>query len=286
MAGLNILCLCDMDGTLLLPGGRLSSFAKQTLNRALDKGRSIAIATARTPATLKPLVDGVRFRLPAACMNGAAFYDLRTGKYIKRLEMESREVGLIWNEFVRRGKNVFVHMITPENTLNIYHSRFSNSAEREFYNQRIHLPLKNYILSPPPPGRNAIYLTAIDRLEALLPIKRKVEKIPSVRVCCYRDIYNEGYYFLEIYNKKASKAAALKELAALCNADHTIAFGDNDNDLPMFLEADEAYAVLNATQNCKQAADHIIGSNAQDAVAKEIAKIYGENERCKDIMHG
>lgn len=275
MAKRNTLCLCDMDGTLLLPEGRLSCFAKQVLTRALREGNPIAIATARTPATLKPLVEGVPFRLPVACMNGAAFYDLQSSRYIKCLEIDSQDVSLIWKEFVRRGKNVFVHCITDQNTLDIYHSHLVNPVERAFYDQRIHLPLKRYILSPPPPKRNAVYLTAIDRLDQLVPLKQMAEKIASVQVSCYQDVYNKEYYFLEIYNQSASKAAALKEFAAACAASQTIAFGDNDNDLPMLMQADVSYAVLNASKRCKEMADHIIGSNADDAVAKKIAEIYG-----------
>ena len=45
-------------------------------------------------------------------------------------------------------------------------------------------------------------------------------------------------------------------------------FGDGENDVDMFKEADECYAVENAVEELKAIATGVIGSNDADGVAK------------------
>ena len=51
-----------------------------------------------------------------------------------------------------------------------------------------------------------------------------------------------------------------------------IAFGDSINDLALFEAADECYAVANADERLKAAANGIIGSNENDSVAHWLLK--------------
>lgn len=94
----------------------------------------------------------------------------------------------------------------------------------------------------------------------------------NIKCCLYQDVYNKDTYFLEIYNKNASKKYALNWLKLYCNSQKTIAFGDND--IPMLTAADVSYAVSNGTDACKSVCDFVIGSNKNDSVAKTIASIY------------
>lgn len=52
--------------------------------------------------------------------------------------------------------------------------------------------------------------------------------------------------------------------------DEIISFGDNLNDISMFLASDESYAVANAKQEVKERATGVIESNDDDGVAKFI----------------
>lgn len=55
----NMLCICDLDGTLLLPGGRLSSNSKYCLNNLIENGANITISSARTPGTIINILEMV-----------------------------------------------------------------------------------------------------------------------------------------------------------------------------------------------------------------------------------
>ena len=69
-----------------------------------------------------------------------------------------------------------------------------------------------------------------------------------------------------------SKASAVTDLKKLTGADRLTVFGDNLNDLPMMAVADVAVAVGNAFPEVKAAADIVIGSNRDDAVALYISE--------------
>jgi hydroxymethylpyrimidine pyrophosphatase-like HAD family hydrolase len=75
--------------------------------------------------------------------------------------------------------------------------------------------------------------------------------------------------FLEIMNPGVSKGEGLKIALRHRGIDPSavIAFGDEENDLPMFATASFSVAPANAKDLVRQAADLVILSNAEDGVA-------------------
>ena len=80
-----------MDGTLLQPDQRLSAQTVAMLNQAIDDGKLFTVATARTPATVAPIIRDVRMNLPCIVMTGAAFWDAAANHY-SRLNLFKPEV--------------------------------------------------------------------------------------------------------------------------------------------------------------------------------------------------
>lgn len=74
----------------------------------------------------------------------------------------------------------------------------------------------------------------------------------------YPDTYNPGLALLEVFAPGVSKAQGLLELKRITGADRVVAFGDNLNDMPMLLAADEAIVVDNAHPSVKAIATRII----------------------------
>jgi Cof subfamily protein (haloacid dehalogenase superfamily) len=88
--------------------------------------------------------------------------------------------------------------------------------------------------------------------------------------------YGRGLYitsshtrFLEIMKAGISKGEGLKTALKALGLDpsQTIAFGDEENDLPMFALAGYALAPANAKETVRLAADRVIGPNSEDGVA-------------------
>jgi hypothetical protein len=72
------LYVCDLDGTLLRSDATLSGFARDGINRLLDAGVHLTLASARGTAGMRALLDGVRLRLPVIELNGAFVSDMRS----------------------------------------------------------------------------------------------------------------------------------------------------------------------------------------------------------------
>jgi hydroxymethylpyrimidine pyrophosphatase-like HAD family hydrolase len=82
--------------------------------------------------------------------------------------------------------------------------------------------------------------------------------------------------FLEVLSPRISKGKGL--LQALehrgLKPEETIAFGDEENDLPMFEAASWAAAPENAKDVVKKAADLVLGSHAEDGVAAFLEETF------------
>lgn len=99
------------------------------------------------------------------------------------------------------------------------------------------------------------------------------EAIEDDVVPCYT-----GLAFVEIAAKLTTKATALEalcldlEISPLAVA----AFGDNHNDVAMLEWAGRAYAMGNASEDAKVAADHVIGISDDDALAVIVEQLTAE----------
>lgn len=63
-----------MDGTLLGSDSRVSEFSASTISELTRRGALITVATARTPATVVPLLASTGTTPPAIVMTGTAYW--------------------------------------------------------------------------------------------------------------------------------------------------------------------------------------------------------------------
>jgi len=88
-------------------------------------------------------------------------------------------------------------------------------------------------------------------------------------------VAHSGLAFLEITENLIDKSTALADLAGdlgVTSAD-VATFGDYLNDIPMLSWAGQSFAIAHADPSVKASADHVIGSNEDDAVAGIINRI-------------
>lgn len=270
------LFISDMDGTLLDGDARLSETTVELLNRAIADGALFTVATARTPATVDPLLSRIRDkRLPAIVMTGAAFWDFTRREYINPKFISADTTRAIDAAFAEAGLFPFVYTLPDSRLLHVYHAGPSlNRAEQKFYDDRRAMPLKRFHLHESvPAGERAsvvLYL-AMGPIQQTVPLARRLREETDVAVSDYRDTYNPDLGLIEVFAPGVSKAAAVKELAARLGSPETIVFGDNLNDIDMMNAADCAVAVANALPEVKAAADIVIGPNTASSVAAFIA---------------
>ena len=270
------LMVTDLDGTLLNKNAQLNLKSKLILEELIDQGALITVATARTCATILPILNGLNLPLPAITMNGSALYDFKRQEFLQCKIIPNRIAKEILSIFRLYKSNCFTHSIC-NGEINIFFDEFYHHVEKEFYNDRKTLPMKHYYQKDLPSGRDVIYFSAMDVKEKMMQILHAIQTLPSsnqFQATYYSDIYHPGYFFLEIYHHHASKKNAVLSLKKSYANSKVAVFGDNYNDISMMEVADHSYAVRNAVNEVKQIADSIIGLNDEDAVALEMKKLF------------
>jgi hypothetical protein len=263
--------ISDLDGTLLSPQATLSDWAVKTLNGFVKEGMAFSVATARTPATVVPLLEKLDLNLPLIVMNGTAFYDLSTQTYQEVAYLPQDLVKLIKDILDRYDKSYFIYCI-KDNQLKACYNRLESPEERQFYEERKNRPLKQFVEGNADIVEDVVFFTMLGSKSVIYALRDEIKKLPGLTIHAYRDNYLKEAYFLEIYSHKVSKAQAIQKLLKRYDKDYVVCFGDNLNDLSMFEIAQEAYAVANAHPLLLEKATAVIGSNQEDGVVKYLQK--------------
>lgn len=279
------LYVSDMDGTLLNSQSKLSETTIKALNEVIEKHHALfTVATARTPATVVPLMQPINTSLPFIVMAGAAMWDNQLLAYKSVQTIPADVVEQLSALFTKHGLHPFIYR-QHGNRIHAHHIRQLTSEEEQFINSRLSTPFKRFILSDS--GRDCtqdecMLIFCMGAFEKLNSLYNQLKSLQlDCSPVCYHDIINESAGILEIYAAGTTKASAIRRLAQETQASRIVVFGDNLNDLPMMKEASYSIAVSNAFDEVKQEADEIIASNNDDAVAKWILQDI-INNKCKD----
>ncbi|GAB6169053.1 Cof-type HAD-IIB family hydrolase [Clostridium carnis] len=268
------LFISDLDGTLLNSNQEISTYSKKKLNDLIENGLNFTVATARTPATVVDIVNGINIKIPAVLMNGVLIYDLKKQEYIKVNEISKDIVKKVINVFDKYNKNYFLYAIR-NNHLFVYHKDFTCSMEENFFLERCNKSLKTFLkvknYNEALIESKVINFIIFDKYEVVKAIYNELINMEGLHVDYYKDLYGDGFY-LDAYSSKASKANGIKYLYRYIKSDKLITFGDNVNDIPMFKISHECYAMSNATNEIKEIATSVIESNNDDGVVKFIEK--------------
>lgn len=271
------LFVTDLDGTLLSTDSQVSRRSAEIISALSREGALITVATARTPATVEPLLSKTFTTVPAIVMTGAALWN-RQERSLEETVMFPPSVAREAVELmVSCGVNPFVYTLRPDGRLNVIHCGSLTRREDKFYQERRELKLKKFIFNPP-----GGYADSIDKSILLLGIAEtpvinllaaRMSAYETLSVSAYNDIFNPRISYIEVFSAGVSKAAAVLRVKELTGADRTVVYGDNLNDLPMFEVADESVAPANARPEVRARATRVIGPNSADSVALDILSI-------------
>ena len=279
------LYISDLDGTLLDNRSVVSPCSTEIINSLLQKGMLFTVATARTPATVVPLLQQLNLNIPAVLMNGAALYDIRRKQYI-RANGFTDDSALQYIELLeKRELTPFVYRI-DDNKLRTFHKPLSNDMQRDFKRLRENTPYKDFILvdsyREPLLDRPPLFILVIDRFDRLETAAAEIGRTGKCSIFCYRDNADNEYGNLEIYPQGVSKASTTQQIVDSLNPWEVVAFGDNLNDLPLFRLADRRYAPKNAMDEVKRQATAIIPDNNHDGVARFLYRDYLQRHNCHE----
>lgn len=272
------LFITDLDGTLLTPESQISAESATIISDLTRKGALITVATARTPATVEPLLRDTITGAPPIVITGAAMWNRDSKEFINPHLMPDEIAENVTTICRDCGVNPMTYTIGCPGRIDMFAYGNLSPAEQAFLQERSSLPHKHINILPanhaPNFHKGTILIFAIGQIERIHAIADKLRKESTCSVSAYPDIFNKAQGYLEVFAPNVSKAAAVTQLKAQLGAEELIVFGDNLNDIPMMRVADRAIAVDNALPEVKAVAHEIIGANTSPSVAEYIANHF------------
>ena len=249
------------------------------ISELTEQGALISVATARTPATVEPILGDTLTAGELVVMTGSAIWDRRSRRFVAIKLLPERDVEKIHDVFGRHGVSAFCYVLNGDNRyLDVYHeSAVLTAPEDVFVRERAALTLKGFHLGKGCPrelyGRVVLFF-GLGCKDAIVGVAEELRRLTDCYVSYYKDNYSEDMWMLEIFAPGVSKAAGMKLLKERLGVDRVVAFGDNLNDIPMLQAADVAVVVENALDDVKAVADFVIGPNTEPSVAEFIRKDF------------
>lgn len=281
------LYITDLDGTLLDADSRVSARTAAILNEAIGRGALFSIATARTPATVSEIMRPIHLELPLIVMTGAALWNMKTGLYSEVQHMKPATARQVVETYRRHDCAAFLYTLPPAvheglgtRRMLIYHFGALNAYERTFMEERLTNPFKHFEVPEsgdsllPAEIRDTVLFFGIQPSDIAKKVFEDLKGIPEINPMYYHDWFGDDIAEIEAFPEGATKAKAVRRLAAKVGAERVVVFGDNRNDISMMQAADVAIAVDNARDEVKAVAHITIGENTADSVARFILEDF------------
>lgn len=262
------LFISDLDGTLLHPDAKLSQYSREQLCKLLLKGLPFTIATARTIYSVQSILEGLPLQYPLILQNGAVLYDPVKQEYCHAAIIAKNAADALFACLEEHPLNGFVYCM-EDRRLHCCYTHLSTPAMRTFYQERkdrYDKPFRQVNRLRDLAGDDVTFCSVRGAERLLRPAADAIQTIPHIAVSFYRDVYETDCWYLEIAADTATKYHGALRLREMLGIRQLVAFGDNDNDLPLFAASNTKIAVANATPALYTQADNVIGRNTEDAV--------------------
>lgn len=277
---MSTLFVSDLDGTLLNADAFVSRRSVELLRPPLDDGMLLAVATARSPATVMRLMRPLALATPAVLMTGTMLYDLSAACCLATTPICGQAVDAICEFLEYTGQEAMAYCV-KDKQLSVYYKAFACEFERAFASKRTGTLYKRFLQTDSYPrslagGDVLLFLFAVPTRQQVQIIYDALAGIPGIYSHFYADEYGSGGYLLEVFPEGCTKASALARVLQMTGAQRIVSFGDNINDIPMFRMSVHSCAVANAVPEARAAASEVTGANTEDGVARWLAAHWRE----------
>ena len=267
----------DIDGTTLNSKGRLTERTKDALERAIESGVYVVMATGRCFDALPDDIMAISNMNYVVTSNGAMVRDLNTGEVILRNCLDPEVV--VEAEKILRDCGQMVEIFIDgtayiERSLYEYIRDGGDTYRHREYVMKTRNPvddLMGHLLENRDRIENInIFFNSQETKAAMYPVLLQLENATVTS-----SLDNNW----EIGGATTSKANALRTLTEMLGIkkEEMMACGDSPNDIAMLQEAGISVAVGNAKEPVKEMASFISATNNEDGVAVAIDKfVFGE----------
>ena len=240
------LYISGLDGMLLDQRDMLSSFSKVELNRMIDSGMKFTISTMRTPASIIEAMKEVRLSIPVIAMNGAVLYDLSKNSYIRAYVISKETSQKVMQLINQEGLNGYANVIIDD-MLVIFYQDTEDSANRKMVQKLRTSPYRNYVMRPLPDDESVVYFMLLDKKDRIRDFYKKLEEtgfMDQLRVIMYDSTDYEGYAYIKIYNRNATKENMIKYLQSYTGLEKVVTFGTIKDQYDVYIETDDMNKVV------------------------------------------
>ncbi|AYA78231.1 Cof-type HAD-IIB family hydrolase [Bacillus sp. Y1] len=278
----------DMDGTLLNSKQEVSEKNREAIQKALNSGVEVVIATGRSYEEAMSVLQESGLQLPIICANGA---EIRTkeGEVVKAHPLDHKiakqaadvlnQVGIYYEIYTSegtytvdydKGVEIIIDIFTTANP-ELSRELVQEEAHHRYEKGLIHkVDSYDHILN----GEKTIYkLLVFHKDHSFLDeVEEKLKQIDHLEVT------SSAFGNLELMNTQAQKGIALAEFVeekGIALQD-TMAVGDNYNDLSMFRVVGRSVAMGNANDDIKERCTHVTLRNDESGVGEAILQALAE----------
>lgn len=262
----------DLDDTLLGPDSRLSAESTAVLERLLATGTAFTVATARSPRTALATLGGLPLTLPVVAYNGATAFDPVEGAHLWWEHFDPRVLHPLIGAGLAAGITPLVFWLDAAGAERISWVRGAETTGVDAFLEERQGDPRLY----PVDGWDEVdhdrgfFVTLVGEYPVLRRLSRMIRAISWGLGCALAlqpDRDDSGFAVLDVTAAAATKGRAVRRLADDYAFSRVVAFGDGANDLTLFAEADESYAVAHAADELKAAATSVLPPGP-DAVAR------------------
>lgn len=257
----------DLDGTLLSPDHRLSSYAKETLKLLTVRGVNFVFATGRHHFDVGQIRDNLDIKAWMITSNGARVHDA-DGDLVFTHNLDS-DIAADLFAMVHNDPDIITHVYRDDGWfMNRHHPDEMRFFKEAVFNYSLYEP---FLLEPK--GVSKVFFSC-ESHEKLLPLEQAFNALWGDRV----NVSFSTLTCLEVMAGGVSKGHALEAVAKAMSYSlkDCIAFGDGMNDAEMLSMAGKGCIMGNAHQRLKDLYPEleVIGTNGDNAVPNYLGQLY------------
>lgn len=280
----------DLDGTMLNPYGEVTENTKKVIQKTIEKGTEVMIASGRPIDSIKTIAKEIGSEKYFIAGNGALIYDIQKDEIIYDKFLPKQKVLEIIK--VCEENSIFYNVYTNQTILatalkyNVLYYQKENLKKEESKQTKISIVENMYEYVKKQKEEKFLKMTICDENQTVFQsIIRKLRKIQGIEVLdvshMSRKTIKQGteeitveYYYTEITMQNVDKWEALEYLIEKLNIskEEVITIGDNVNDKKMIQEAGLGIAMKGSTPEVTEIADYVTMSNNEEGVAKALEK--------------
>ncbi len=263
------LIVFDLDGTLLNSNSEISAYTSETLQLLSERDIAYTVATGRTLHGAKSVLEGHPFDLPQIFKNGVLLWDPQSSQYSSSTLLTASETAQIVEACIDAGVTPFVNTLEADDASFLYHPPLQSDADQaliQLFSSAAEATKRD--IAELPEDASITHVNSIGDPARINAVVDQVADVPHLVAYSGVALEGEQWHWLDIHHSDASKGGAINEIKEMLGLQRVICFGDSDNDLSMFAEADECYAPENANDAVKAAATAVIGHHDEEGIAR------------------